>query len=166
MSEVIDYDPRIAAELDATLRAYPLSRRLTARPRGRPLRVIVATAAAVVVSAGVGVGFEVNVVAESQGAGCLDALAKINLFGRALAESVHNGTTDEQRGAKDRLMEYARPLIAANCADRPDLLIKTNNGTNPLPSPSGAVPSTAPYNGPIKGGPKPTNPPPSPSPKP
>jgi hypothetical protein len=138
MNEEIDYDPRLAATLSALLARDPLGRRLARRPaNARRASALVLAGATALVLGGAGLGVQINAVAESQGASCLDGLAKINLFARDVAESVRGLSAVEQRPAKARVAEYAQGVIAANCqgAD-PGLLEKTGNGVKPLPTPS------------------------------
>ena len=155
-TEHSDYDPRLAAELSAILLDRPLGRRLVPRPRAPRAAPMLALALGTAFAAsGVGLAFEVNAVAESTGAGCLDALSKINVFARNVAESVREQTAEEQRAAKDRVADYANGLIATSCQGVDIHLLKeTQNGVKPLASPSpsagpGAVPAGSPGSKPV-----------------
>ena len=99
-----DFDPDIARRLEARLAPYapvgrispPLARRSPRR------RLIVAAALAGTFAASVvGLGYEVNGSAESQGLGCLHPIDKIQLYAKGIAESVHAGDHRDIEG-RDR----------------------------------------------------------------
>ena len=96
-----DVDPDLARQLEARLAPYapvgriwtPITRRSSRR------RLIVAAALAGTVGASVvGLGYEINASAESQGLGCLHPIAKIQLYTQGIADSVNGGDHHDVAG--------------------------------------------------------------------
>lgn len=168
MSNDIDYDADLAHRLDTRLAAYaPMERIASAPPRTNRLRVAGAAALAAVTLTAAGVGFEANAYADSQGLSCVDTMTKIQLFGASIADQFRGASLDEQRAAKQRVIEYAIPLMTESCGGAYE---RNSDGTYnwlPKPSPSGAAPQQAPAGtfDPSRT-PKPSNPLPSPTGRP
>jgi hypothetical protein len=122
------------AAFEARLARIPVPPRST-QPRPRVRRAIPVLAAALATSLAVGLvglGFEVNAVAESQGAGCLDAMAKIHVFVQSVAESVQVQTTEQRRAAEEYVNGLFTPCQGADVRQIKETLF----GGHPVASPS------------------------------
>ena len=137
MSNSFSNDP-FSADLDAAFEAQlariPVPPRSTrSRPRmSRAVPVLAATLATSIAVGLVGLAFEVNAVAESQGAGCLDAMAKIHVFVQSIAESVQPQTTEQRRAAEEYVNGLFTPCQGADVRQIKETLF----GGKPLASPS------------------------------
>ena len=156
MTQPIDYDADLARRLDARLLHYVPLARIGAAPRpSQRLRLVATAAVSAIVFTSLGIGFEANAYAQSQGLSCLDAMAKIEVFARTLSDQFRGASLEEQYAAKLRLNAYAFSLTGPECS-------ADNGGWMPKASPSGAAPSPqAPA--PAQNFTKPTNPAPSPT---
>ena len=138
MTQHIDYDPDLARRLDARLADFvPLGRIVATSGRTSRWRLVGAGALAAVTFTAAGVGFEANAYANSQGLSCADAMTKVQLFAAGIADQFRGASIDEQRAAKQRVVEYAMPVINGSCEGQ---LVKNPDGTvdwRPQPSPTG-----------------------------
>ena len=168
MTQNIDYDTYLARRLDARLASFvPLGRIAAPAARTSAWRLAGAGALAAVTLTAAGVGLGANAYADAQGLSCADAMTKVQLFAASLADQVRGASIDEQRAAKQRVLDYAVPIINGSCEGQ---MVKNPDGTvgwQPHPSPSGAVAPAQPQGtfDPSRT-PKPTNPLPSPTGRP
>jgi hypothetical protein len=133
MTELIDYDADIARRLDARLAEYVPLGHIAATPRSsHPLRLAAVAAFSAVFLSAAGIGYEANAYAETQGLSCLDAITKVQIYARTIADQFRGATTEELQAArpKQQLYDYANSLMrSAGCA--------TGQDWRPHPSPSG-----------------------------
>jgi hypothetical protein len=149
MSNSFSNDP-FSADLDAAFAArlarIPVPLRST-RSRPRTPRAVPVLAAALATSLAVGLvglAFEVNAVAESQGAGCLDAMAKIHVFVQSIGESVQPQTSEQRRAAEEYVNGLFTPCQGADVRQIKETLF----GGKPVASPSASPRSEETYNRP------------------
>jgi hypothetical protein len=157
MTQPIDYDADLARRLDARLAGYvPIGRIAVASGSGNRFAAAGVAAASLLLLGVVGVTFEANAYADSQGLSCADALFKIEVYAANIADQFRGASLDEQRAAKQRVNEYGQGLVNESCPAGTDI----RRGT--YPSPSGAVAPAQQFPQGTRGS-KPTNPTPSPS---
>ena len=133
-----DLDAAFEARL-ARIPVPPRARR--PRPRARRSVAILPVALAAGLAAGlVGLAFEVNAVAESQGAGCLDAMAKIHVFVRSIEESVQPQTIEQRRAVEEYVNGLFTPCQGVDVRSIKEILFGEGK---PVASPS-ASPLRAP----------------------
>lgn len=106
----IDYDPQLRLMLDERLSRVPVPPLRSASPRKSRARVWVTTGiiASFLLTIGVSFGFEINAVAESQGAGCADVLTKIQIWSESFRVNYEVGRSEaEIDGNQKALAEKA-----------------------------------------------------------
>ncbi len=94
MTQEHDFDPALARQLELRLASYAPVGRLSSPTAPRPSRrrLMMSAALAAMLAAGlVGLGYDINASAESQGLGCLHPIAKVQLYAKGISESIHNG---------------------------------------------------------------------------
>lgn len=88
MSQEQDFDADLAQRLDERLASYAPVGRIARSPirRSSRTRVVAIAVAATIAAGAVGLGYEINASAESQGLGCLHPAAKVQLFATGHAD--------------------------------------------------------------------------------
>lgn len=116
----VDYDPEIAARLDAALRGYrPMPRLGRAASRRRSRSVLAATLVAAAVVVMWGAGREIEAAAASNGFECVDAVTKARLYTQALSATLPNLSEQQRQAAKQQVAAEIRKAISETCGDAP-----------------------------------------------
>jgi fatty acid desaturase len=103
-----DFDPVLARRLEQDLAPYaPVGRISSPRaPRPARRRLVLGAALAAILAAGlVGLGYEINASAESQGLACLHPIAKVQLYAQGLTG--HDGDHGSRQTHDERTQHDA-----------------------------------------------------------